>query len=170
MHFDSLSQVYDFAVLYQKAPSDDMKNILASGLLMCGDSEKCVQYLKDGGENLWRDFSFAFLNGEGALKFLLQSQKPIYKDSFAGEIVSADMPPDKVASWRGGEGLSQNGVGLENSAEHFRRLSFHTRIFEAVLLAARHSQMVFAHSARKGISRRCGCVARVFPFDGTRRV
>lgn len=113
VHFDSLSQVYDFAVLYQKAPSDDMKNILASGLLMCGDSEKCVQYLKDGGENLWRDFSFAFLNGEGALKFLLQSQKPIYKDSFAAKFVSPICRPIKSHLGEAAKDFPKTVLGLK---------------------------------------------------------
>ena len=86
-HFSSLKEVYDFARVYERAPSDDMKKTLVAGLLMCGSAPDCVRYLGGADGRRWRDFSFAYMNGEGALKFLLGRGKPIYRNSYVAKLV-----------------------------------------------------------------------------------
>lgn len=92
-HFDSLDQVYDFARVYKSAPSNSLRNVFLAGTLICGDVTSCCDYLRFADENQWQDFAFAFLNGEGGLKFLLAQKKPIYRPSYVVKKLEAFTTP-----------------------------------------------------------------------------
>lgn len=91
--FSSLDDAYDFGRLYAAAPSDDMRNAFAAGVLMIGGVPDCVRYLESADESKWRDFAFAYINGGGALKFLLLRDKPIYRDSAAMKMLALVCDP-----------------------------------------------------------------------------
>lgn len=94
-HFNSLDEVYDFARVYKSAKTDGLRNVYVAGVLMCGNVKSTCDYLRSADENKWRDFAFAFLNGEGALKFLLKQNKPIHRTSWASKYIDALIEPIK---------------------------------------------------------------------------
>lgn len=87
-HFNSLAQMYDFAKIYNSALDAQAKKVLAASLMVCGDTDGFRNYLSNTADiDRWDDLKFAFFNGEGALKFLLSQDKPLYRESWlAGHI------------------------------------------------------------------------------------
>ena len=87
-NFSSPQQAYDFARTYtgvsQKCGGGAAraKRAMLAGLLMSQDPALCVRYLSGGGEREILDFSRAYCNGEGALRFLLNKNQPIKKRPF----------------------------------------------------------------------------------------
>lgn len=94
-HFNSLDDVYDFARVYKSAKTESLRNVFASGVLMCGDVRLTCDYLRSADEEKWRDFAFAFLNGEGGLKFLIEQNKPIYRTSWGTSCIEPIVEPIK---------------------------------------------------------------------------
>ena len=94
-HFNSLDDVYDFARVYKSAKSDSLRNVFASGVLICGDVSSCCNYLRTANDEKWQDFAFAFINGEGGLKHLLEQNKPIYRASYVSKTIAPIISPIK---------------------------------------------------------------------------
>ena len=94
-HFNSLDDVYNFARVYKSAKTESLRNVFASGVLMCGDVRLTCDYLRSADEEKWRDFAFAFLNGEGGLKFLIEQNKPIYRASWGTTCLEPIISPIK---------------------------------------------------------------------------
>ncbi len=99
-HFKSLDEVYDFAKIYKNALSSEMRNLFVAGVLVRGNVSACVNYLTSADEQTWRDFSYALINGDGALQFLLDRNLPIYKNSFLAKHIEFFAAP--IKSWLGG--------------------------------------------------------------------
>ena len=95
-HYNSLVQIYDFAKVYNAAPDVESKKILLASLMVCGDTDACRNYLLNADIDRWADLKFAFLNGEGSLKFLLDQGKPIYKDSWLVKRLSEICDPLRI--------------------------------------------------------------------------
>ncbi len=87
--FSEIGEVYDFAKLCGDSP-DDFKLLAAAAISGCGVADS-IKYLSDPDRR--RDFAFAYMHGEGAAKFLLSADKPIYRDSYAAKIFSPALSP-----------------------------------------------------------------------------
>ncbi len=100
-YFSSLGDAYEFARIYKSAPNEDARRAFAAAVLMGAGARGCAEYLRGADEQKWRDFSFAYINGEGALSFLLKSGKPIYRDGFAASKIAPLSAPIKarLGSW-----------------------------------------------------------------------
>lgn len=96
-HFSSAGEAYGFARVYESAPTRDYKNVLLAGMFECGSPSMCSRYLDGADPRRWEDFRYAFLHGEGALAFLLESGSPIYSDSAFARILSPVCSPIKEA-------------------------------------------------------------------------
>ena len=96
-HFSSAGEAYGFARVYESAPTRDYKNVLLAGMLECGSPSMCSRYLDGADPRRWEDFRYAFLHGEGALAFLLESGSPIYSDSAFARFLSPVCSPIKEA-------------------------------------------------------------------------
>jgi len=94
-HFDSLGQVYSFARLYSSAPSPELREVLVSALLLTGDVDGCLKYLSGAELRKWEDFAFAYRSGEGSLDFIMEQNRPIYKNSAVAEILDPVCAPIK---------------------------------------------------------------------------
>ncbi len=109
-HFKSLDEVYEFAKIYKSAPSVTMRNLFVAGVLMRSDVSSCIDYLDSADEQLWRDFSYAYINGDSALKFLLERNKPIYKNSYCAKSIEFFSSP--IKSWFGASAKNYPNVLL----------------------------------------------------------
>lgn len=96
-HFSSAGEAYGFARVYESAPTRDYKNVLLAGMFECGSPSMCSRYLDGADPRRWEDFRYAFLHGEGALAFLLESGSPIYSDSAFARFLSPVCSPIKEA-------------------------------------------------------------------------
>ena len=96
-NFSSTAEAYGFARVYESAPTRDYKNVLLAGMFACGSPAMCSRYLDGADSNRWEDFRYAFLQGEGALAFLLESDSPIYSDSAFARFLSPLCSPAKEA-------------------------------------------------------------------------
>ena len=96
-HFSSAGEAYGFARVYESAPTRDYKNVLLAGMFECGSPSMCSRYLDGADPRRWEDFRYAFLHGEGALAFLLESGSPIYSDSAFARFLSPICSPIKEA-------------------------------------------------------------------------
>ena len=96
-HFSSAGEAYGFARVYESAPTRDYKNVLLAGMFECGSPSMCSRYLDGADPRRWEDFRYAFLHGEGALAFLLESGSPIYSDSASARFLSPVCSPIKEA-------------------------------------------------------------------------
>lgn len=96
-HFSSAGEAYGFARVYESAPTRDYKNVLLAGMFECGSPSMCSRYLDGADPRRWEDFRYAFLHGEGALAFLLESSSPIYSDSAFARFLSPVCSPIKEA-------------------------------------------------------------------------
>lgn len=96
-HFSSAGEAYGFARVYESAPTRDYKNVLLAGMFECGSPSMCSRYLDGADPHRWEDFRYAFLHGEGALAFLLESGSPIYSDSAFARFLSPVCSPIKEA-------------------------------------------------------------------------
>lgn len=96
-HFSSAGEAYRFARVYESAPTRDYKNVLLAGMFECGSPSMCSRYLDGADPRRWEDFRYAFLHGEGALAFLLESGSPIYSDSAFARFLSPVCSPIKEA-------------------------------------------------------------------------
>lgn len=96
-HFSSAGEAYGFARVYESAPTRDYKNVLLAGMFECGSPSMCSRYLDGVDPRRWEDFRYAFLHGEGALAFLLESGSPIYSDSAFARFLSPVCSPIKEA-------------------------------------------------------------------------
>ena len=96
-HFSSAGEAYGFARVYESAPTRDYKNVLLAGMFECGNPSMCSRYLDGADPRRWEDFRYAFLHGEGALAFLLESGSPIYSDSAFARFLSPVCSPIKEA-------------------------------------------------------------------------
>ncbi len=91
--FEGLTQVYEFGLLFKSAPTPHFANTLAAALLMSGDESQIFNYLRNGDKRRWSDFAFAFTCGEGALKLLLEQDKPVYRNSEPIRLISPIIDP-----------------------------------------------------------------------------
>ena len=96
-HFSSVGEAYGFARVYESAPTREYKNVLLAGMFECGSPSMCSRYLDGADLRRWEDFRYAFLHGEGALAFLLESGSPIYSESAFARFLSPVCSPVKEA-------------------------------------------------------------------------
>jgi len=96
-HFDSSEDFYEFSKLCASCKDSDSRRLVISGMLLSGSPKQCTKYLSNISDSLRKeDFAFAFLNGSGSLNFLLNSNKPIYRNSKVAKEISKVTEPIKV--------------------------------------------------------------------------
>ncbi len=93
--FKTPEEVYDFAKIYTSQKDEFFKYCMYSAVLLTGDAQLCINYLKDSSMREWGNLSFALICGEGAVNFLLKNNKPIYENSSTEQFIDSFSAPIK---------------------------------------------------------------------------
>ncbi len=96
-HFNSQEDTYNFAKIYKNVPTKELRDVFVSGVLISGAPKECSEYLASADTQTWQDFTFAFLNGDEALRFLVSKKLPIYRPSFLSKQIEVVSSPIKSA-------------------------------------------------------------------------